>query len=352
MDLGIPQSSPDRHSLLHAVLKEVSRSFYLTLKVVPAVVRDQIGLAYLFARAADTIADTDLIVRKRRLEFLNEFRAQFASPNRVEWGAVRAIQAALIPHQNIAGERRLLERLEDCFRFYGEFAAADRERLCRLMGTLTKGMEMDLVRFPGESAEDLTALQSPEDLDLYTYYVAGCVGEFWTAMMCAHLPSLASWNQAQMSATGVRFGKGLQMTNILKDLARDLQRGRCYIPEVLLREAGLQPLDLLRQESLPAFRPILRGLLAKAIEHLDQGWLYTLAVPRSELRLRLACMWPILFAGGTLRRIASSADLLDPAVVQKISKGEVYRVMAATTLTGACSYVGTAYWGMLRKQVI
>ena len=352
MDLGLPQRPPDRHVLLHTVLKEVSRSFYLTLNVVPAVVRNQVGLAYLFARAADTIADTDLIERKRRLEFLNEFRAQFASPQRVEWGAVRAIQAALIPHQNVAGERRLLERLEDCFRVYGEFAAADREHLCHLMGTLTKGMEMDLTRFPGDSAHNLTALQSPEDLDLYTYYVAGCVGEFWTAMMCAHLPSLASWNREQMSQTGVRFGKGLQLTNILKDLAHDLQRGRCYIPEALLREVGMQPADLLRKDSLPAFRPVLRGLLAKAIDHLDQGWLYTLAVPRREFRLRLACMWPILFAGGTLRRVASSADLLDPAVVQKIPRGEVYRVMAATTLTGACSYVGTAYWGMLRKRVV
>ena len=54
---------PASHELLHGILKQVSRSFYLTLNVLPDGVRDQMGLSYLFARAADTIADTDLIDR-------------------------------------------------------------------------------------------------------------------------------------------------------------------------------------------------------------------------------------------------------------------------------------------------
>ena len=342
----------DKPLLLQTILKQVSRSFYLTLIVVPRCVRDQIGLAYLFARAADSIADTDLIERRQRVLFLNEFRAQFAVADGVNWEVVRTIQAALMPHQTDSGERRLLERLGDCFRLYGNLDTEDRERIRRLMATLTKGMEMDLTRFPGDSAGKLAALRTMEELDLYTYYVAGCVGEFWTGMMCAHLPSLSQWNQEEMGRSGVRFGKGLQLTNILKDLARDLQRGRCYIPESLLQEARLAPQDLLKRDTLPALRPVLRKLLTMAVEHLDQGWLYTLAIPRRETRLRLACMWPILFAGGTLARIASSGDLLNPNVIPKISKGEVYRVMAATTLTGGCSLVGTAYWGMLRKRIV
>lgn len=352
MSLESSQSRLDHHLLLRTIQKQVSRSFYLTLAVVPRAVRDQIGLAYLFARAADTIADTALIERKRRLEFLHVFQAQFGSPDRVDWRAVRGIQSALSPHQSDTGERRLMEKLEDCFRIYGEFSGADRARLCRLMGTLTKGMEMDLIRFPGDSAEHLTALHSLDDLDLYTYYVAGCVGEFWTAMMCAHLPSLSSWKQDEMSKIAVRFGKGLQLTNILKDLARDLQRGRCYVPQVFLHEAGLSAADLLRRESLAAFRPVLRRLLRIAVEHLDQGWSYTVAVPRREVRLRLACMWPILFAGGTLARVGTSAEVLNPRVILKISRSQVYQMMAMTTLSGGCSYAGTAYWGMLRKRVL
>ena len=319
--------------------------------MLPSTVRDQMGLAYLFARAADTIADTELISREQRLDYLNRFRAQFADVA-VARSDVQAIQAALVPHQSDSAERVLLQRLEECLALYETFESGDKERIRWLMGVLPNGMAMDLTRFHGTSAQGLTALQTLEELDQYTYYVAGCVGEFWTRMVCAHCPAMASWDVSRMSAIGVRFGKGLQLTNIVKDLARDLHNGRCYVPEVLLREAGLTPADLLNRDSLPTFRPVLNRLIKLAMEHLDQGWMYTMALPRFEIRQRLACMWPILLAGETLKRVATAPDLLDPAVNVKAPRSVVYRVMALTTFTGACGYVGTAYWGRLRKQIV
>jgi farnesyl-diphosphate farnesyltransferase len=155
-----------------------------------------------------------------------------------------------------------------------------------------------------------------------------------------------------MSAMGVRFGKGLQLTNIVKDIARDLHSGRCYVPEPLLREAGLQPADLLDEDNLPKFRPVLNRLIRLAMEHLDEGWRYALAIPRSEIRQRLACMWPILLAGETLRRVAVAPDLLNPAVNVKAPRGTVYRVMAITTLTCANEYVATAYWNRLKEYIV
>ncbi len=319
--------------------------------MVPANVRDQVGLGYLFARAADTIADTDLIDRPRRLDFLNQFRTQFAT-GQIQWGAIRTIQTAVGPLQKDSAERVLLERLEDCFRLFQDFHADDRRRIQRLMTTLTQGMEMDLTVFPGESAKDLVALKTMDDLDRYTYYVAGCVGEFWTDLMCAHRKALAKWNVMEMSRVGVRFGKGLQLTNIVKDIAHDLQRGRCYVPEPMLAEGGLKPRDLLDQQNLPRFRPVLSKLVRMAVDHLDQGWLYTMAIPRHETRLRLSCMWPTLSAGESLKLVMTSPDLLNPAVKVKIPRSKVYQIMALTTFTGACGYVGTAYWGRLRKQIV
>jgi len=309
------------------------------------------GLAYLFARAADTIADTDLIGREQRLRYLNQFRMQFGS-GLIARRDVQAIQAALIPHQADSAEQVLLQRLEDCLSLYDRFDPEDQERIRWLMGVLPDGMAMDLTHFQGDSAQDLTAFQTLDELDQYTYYVAGCVGEFWTRMVCAHCPSMSDWDVKKMSAIGVRFGKGLQLTNIVKDIARDLHRGRCYVPEPFLREAGLTPVDLLNRENLPKFRPVLMRLIKMAMEHLDQGWMYTMALPRLETRQRLACMWPILLAGETLKRVAAAPDLLDPAVNVKAPRSVVYRVMALTTVTGGCGYVGTAYWGRLRKQIV
>jgi len=314
-------------------------------------VRDQVSLAYLFARAADTIADTDLIDRPRRLDYLAQLKGQFVT-DQIGWGQIRSIQEAVAPLQQSSSERVLLERLEDCFRLFQTFTGDDRRRVQRLMTTLTQGMEMDLTIFPGKSADDLVALKTVDDLDRYTYYVAGCVGEFWTDLMCAHRKALASWNVRQMAEVGVRFGKGLQLTNIVKDIAQDLQKGRCYVPESMLSEFRLKPRDLLDQRNVSRLRPVVNRLVRTAVEHLDQGWLYTMAIPRDELRLRLSCMWPILSAGESLKLVLSSPDLLNPAVKVKISRSQVYRIMALTTFTGACGYVGTAYWGWLRKQLI
>jgi farnesyl-diphosphate farnesyltransferase len=350
MDLStMPLSS--KHELLRDLLKRVSRLFYTTLVVVPANVRDQVGLAYLFARAADTIADTELIDRPRRLGFLNRLREQFVRES-VDWTEVRAIQEVAGPLQQDSAERILLERLDECFRLFLDFSSDDRQRIQRLMTTLTQGMDMDLSVFPGASVADLTALKTPDDLDRYTYHVAGCVGEFWTDLMCAHRKALANWNIQQMSDVGVRFGKGLQLTNIVKDIAHDLQKGRCYIPEMMLTEAELKPQDLLNQNNLPRFKPVLSKLVRLAVEHLDQGWLYTMAIPRYETRLRLACMWPILSAGESLKLVMNSPDLLNPAVKVKIPRSKVYQIVGMTTGTAACAYAGTAYWGHLRKQIV
>ena len=319
--------------------------------MVPEDVRNQVSLAYLFARAADTIADTELIDRPRRLDLLGQLKAQFAR-DQIAWAQVREIQQAVGPIQQNSAERILLERLEDCLKLFQTFSSDDRHRIQRLMTTLTQGMEMDLAVFHGTSAGDLTVLKTFDDLDRYTYYVAGCVGEFWTDLMCAHRKALSSWKVREMSEVGVRFGKGLQLTNIVKDVAHDLQKGRCYVPAPMLAEAGLTGHDLLDQQNRARFQPVLNKLVRMAVEHLDQGWLYAMAIPRSETRLRLSCMWPILSAGESLKLVMTSPDLLNPDVKVKIPRSKVNQIIALTTFTGACSYVGTAYWGRLRKQII
>jgi farnesyl-diphosphate farnesyltransferase len=342
---------PSKQELLRDLLKHVSRLFYTTLVVVPADVRDQVSLAYLFARAADTIADTELIDRPRRLDLLGQLKAQFVS-DQLAWTQIRQIQQAVGPIQQNSAERLLLERLEDCFKLFQTFSPDDRRRVQRLMTTLTQGMEMDLTVFPGTSSEDVTALKTLDDLDRYTYYVAGCVGEFWTDLMCAHRKALSSWNVREMSEVGVRFGKGLQLTNIVKDIVHDLQKGRCYVPSPILAEAGLTAQDLLNQQNRARFQPVLSKLVRMAVEHLDQGWLYTMSIPRHETRLRLSCMWPILSAGESLKLVMNSPDLLNPAVKVKIPRSKVYQIMALTTGTFACGQAGTAYWGHIRKQIV
>ena len=337
--------------LLRTILKRVSRSFYLTLAVLPKSVRNQVGLAYLFARAADTIADTGQLDQTTRIDCLRRLKAQFVNES-VNEQAIKEIQALVAPQQQNPSERLLLEELAHCFTLYQQLIHEDQARIANLLPILIEGMEFDQMHFPEKPSGEVTALRAMNDLDYYTYAVAGCVGEFWTKMMCAHLSNLSHWDQAVMVPIGIRYGKGLQLVNILRDVPQDIRKGRCYIPAPLLQEAGLHPKDLFHQQSFSAFRPLLRKLVLTARDHLDQGWQYTMAIPRMEVRLRLACMWPILIGMRTLHLLMESSNLLDPVVSLKVSRSEIYRIMAMTTLSGGCGYIGTTYWGYLRKRVV
>ena len=228
--------------LTTALLKQVSRSFYLSVAVLPAAVRPTIGLAYLFARAADTIADTRLIERRARIVHLEALGEELTL---AQAGRLAAIVLAAAGSQSLPAERRLLERLPAIFAAYRGLAGADQARVRRLLATIIEGMTEDLRVFPGEDEGKLAALETRADLDRYTYLVAGCVGEFWTEVHVAHRPRLAHWDVPAMQALGVRFGQGLQLTNVLRDVPRDLRSGRCYLPRADLARLGLEPGDLL-----------------------------------------------------------------------------------------------------------
>jgi farnesyl-diphosphate farnesyltransferase len=302
------------------LLKRVSRSFYLSLAVLPAAVRPTIGLAYLLARAADTIADTRLIDRRARIVHLDAFRAELTEP---EPGRLAAIAAAA-GSRSLPAERRLLERLPECLAAYRSLPPEDGQRVRRVLETIVDGMTQDLRLFPGEDEGKLGALETLEDLDRYTYLVAGCVGEFWTEVIVAHRPRLRHWDLPAMRRLGVRFGKALQLTNVLRDVPRDLKNGRCYLPRHELSALGLSPQDLLDPASARAARPLLRGLLDRALDHYEAGWQYTFAIPRAETRLRLACAWPLLIGLRTLDLLARSGNWLDPAVTLKVPRVGVY----------------------------
>lgn len=325
VSLAEPSAAMHNHELLGPLLKKVSRSFYLTLRVVPGDLRRPIGLAYLFARAADTITDTVLISRTDRLLYLELFRDAMRE-GKVE--RLPAITEALVERQQDAAERELLTRLEEGFAILHSLNQADQMMIRDVVLTLTEGMIMDLATFPGENEGRLVALETRADLDRYTYYVAGCAGEFWTDIHLAHRPSLAGWDREAMRRRGVRFGKGLQMTNILRDLSKDFRIGRCYLPRQELEALGLQPADLLEPTVIGKVKPLLRSLLALTLEHYQEGWAYTLAIPRYEVRMRLACLWPLFIGLQTLALLERSPNLLDPGVVVKVPRGAIYGIVA------------------------
>jgi farnesyl-diphosphate farnesyltransferase len=320
---------PRSDDLLGDVLKRVSRSFYLSLAILPAELRQPIGLAYLLARATDTVADTRLVPRPDRIAHLAILRRAYAG----EPVDVGAVARACAPHQTHEAERRLLERVGEAVTRVGALREDDRSHVRDVLDTITSGQLFDLTRFPGDDASGLAALETTDELDHYTYLVAGCVGEFWTALHLAHRPRLAGWDRLSACRRAVRFGKALQLTNVLRDIADDLRHGRCYLPARELASLGLVPANLLTADGARRARPLVLRLIGVALEHYEVAWRYTLDIPRREFRMRLACAWPLLIGLGTLAALAEHPDPVAARAPIKLSRATVRGILLRSTVT-------------------
>jgi farnesyl-diphosphate farnesyltransferase len=314
----------DTMNLLTDLLKQVSRSFYLTLRVLPRAVRPQIGLAYLLARTTDTIADTGLVPVEQRLEALRALRARILGVR-----AERLNFDELSRGQGDPAEAVLLERTEEAIGLLAGVESEDRRLIREVLGVITSGQELDLERFG--NAKSVVALSNAEELDDYTYRVAGCVGEFWTKICRAHLFPNAALDEQKLLRDGVRFGKGLQLVNILRDLPKDLRQHRCYLPANDLAAAGLSPGDLLDHTNESKLRPLYNRHLDFAAAHLAAGWDYTNSLPWSCVRVRLACAWPVLIGVHTLERLRSG-NVLDASQRIKVSRADVRGVILRSIL--------------------
>ena len=314
------------HQAIDSLLKETSRSFYLTLKALPPRIRPQISLAYLLARIADTIADAKGGPTDQRLRMLGQFN------NRIQGhtGATPNL-ATLARLQHDPAEAHLLENASAPVSYLEQFTEADQQRIRQVLETITSGQMLDLQRFAYASSDSIIPLTREEELDDYTYRVAGCVGKFWTHISLSHLFEVDAGTEARLLETGVRFGKGLQLVNILRDLPADLSIGRCYIPGSVLAEHNLTPSDLLELETMTKFRPLYDSYLDKATAHLEAAVDYISLLPYRQFRLRTAAMLPVLIGKRTLAMLRSR-NVLDATNRIKISRLQVKQLTRQTIL--------------------
>src|SRR5512132_439163 len=159
-----------------ASLRSVSRSFYLSIRFLPAQLREPIALAYLLARTTDTVADTARIsgnIRMETLKLLSNGIQGTASRD-----VVLELIASFVSLQENASERELLESLPDCLAGLEGMEHADRNDIRLVLEKITRGQMLDLQRFG--NPQEIRALSTAADLEEYTYLVAGWVGEVWT----------------------------------------------------------------------------------------------------------------------------------------------------------------------------
>lgn len=314
-----------RSELGGPILAAVSRSFYLTIRLLPERLRSPIGLAYLLARTSDTIADSSAAAPAARLGHLAAFEEMCVSGGRA---GAEAIQRDLLEGCT-PGERALLLQLGPCLDWLDSLDPFDREEIRAVLRKIIHGQRLDLQRFAEATPEHVIALEKKADLEEYTYLVAGCVGEFWTRL-CQHwVPRYATLPAEELLRTGIDFGKGLQLVNILRDLPADLRTGRSYLPLEDLTAAGLTPGTLWQDPA--RLRPVFATWLARARELLREGDRYVRAI--RPARVRIGCYLPWRLGVETLDLIERRPPLETPGRV-KVGRPAVYRALVEALWRG------------------
>lgn len=290
----------------------MSRSFYLSLRALPKVLRGPVSLSYLLARASDTIADATCADGTERLGYLERFRRVLAD-GAEDAALFRELSEGLAARHDHPKECELLRKLRKCVDWLEAMPAREQASIRRVQEPIIRGQRLDIERFEMQAGPQ--ALRTAAELDEYTYLVAGAVGEFWTVISMDNLPDFTRRPREEMIALGIRYGKGLQLVNILRDVAKDLRNGRCYLPAEELGEDGLSPRSILR--AAEKWHAVCAG-------HLACGREYVQAV--KNRRARFATELPLVLAVQTNERVRTATwEALESGV--KVTRKEVKRAM-------------------------
>jgi len=295
-------------------------------------------LAYLFARATDTIADTAEISASERTAFLTRLAAaiQEGRPELLEDFPKRFARL-----QNNRVERALIDELRACFRALSYLSVKDRDDVRAVLARINEGQSLDVARF-GDPTKTV-ALETVEELHHYTYLVAGSVGEFWTALCARHLKAFAGREVEEMNALGIRYGRGLQLINILRDTGSDLRAGRCYLPaeEMARAHVDMESIFANRQR----FMVVHERWQLEAMGDIAAGIEYATAI--KNRRVRIATALPALIGARTLALIRDArTGVLDRNI--KISRKEIRAIIGRLTATLASARTIAALFRRLR----
>ncbi|MGV0960151.1 MAG: phytoene/squalene synthase family protein [Limnohabitans sp.] len=344
-------AAPAMTPALMRLLRGVSRSFYLSIRLLPGPLRGPIALGYLLARATDTVADTSALPHSQRQGLLTQLMAAIETPAHADSALTSALHH-FASQQSDPHERALMLALPDALPLLQTLSRADQASVRWVLGHITQGQALDLRRFHTSDAPSAhqhqhqhphphphpQALASDAELDDYTWRVAGCVGEFWTELCDRHLPGFATLPTPEMRALGRQYGMGLQGLNILRDAGADLAQGRCYWPADRLATLGLSPARLAQAahngdaQTLAQLSPLYQAYLQKIQTQLAAGLRYSRAL--TSRRLRLASALPALIGVRTLALLAKTGPgALNQRI--KMPRQEVRALLWRLLLRGA-----------------
>ena len=316
------------------MLRKVSRTFALSIEQLPPPVCDIITIAYLMFRVADCIEDHDAMPPARKAILLRQWAGvlQGREPVQEFVRSIDDLDADGDPEIEVAQNAHMV--------LDGLAALEQHPRDILIRHVCDTSLGMARWQEHGPFVEDEAAM------DDYMHEVAGRVGYLLTEVFAWYDPKIAA-NTETLMKLGREFGLALQTVNIIRGMRKDYERGWVFVPQCMHEEEGLTRDSIFLPENRERAMRVVARLADKAEQHLANGLAYIMLLPSFSRRIRLFCIWPLLFAVKTLALSRSN-----PAVISseaKITRPQVKRIVAISSLIWWSDVLLGWYYRMLSK---
>ena len=312
----------DLHRFSQDMLVGVSRTFALSIPELPPPLDDWVSCAYLVCRMIDTLEDRPGLSESQRQKMFNQFMEVLGPPVDIELaGRCAAAFSNADPHDPCGV---LMSRADRVMMMLASFPDGAIRAIRQCAAEMTTGLRR--TPLPPKSESPRCLFNSIRQLERYCHYAAGVVGVMLTRLFVQHLGRDGHAVDRRTLHRGKRFGRGLQLTNIIKDHPADLADGRCFVPVDVAHQCGYRPEDLL-QPSLPL--KVRTAIVQRAAAHLDVALDYSLHIPAQAVGIRLFCVQPMMMALLTLERVITHPDPT-PDDRPKITRAQVEEVIATS----------------------
>lgn len=276
------------------ILEDVSRSFAFTIPQLPQALAKSVSNAYLICRIVDTVEDEATLELSQKQEFFEAFIHVLHGAMPAQVFAERV--APMLSDRTSPAEHELIRNTPAVMNIFSELNEAQQTEIRHCAQTMSHGM-MDF-----QKKQNPGGLDTLEQMNDYCYYVAGVVGEMLTGLFCDYSEDIAD-KRPRLMSLAASFGQGLQMTNIIKDIWEDKERGACWFPKDVFREADCDLVTVQPGDNDPRFHTGLQTLIGITHGHLENALSYTQCLPRQETGIRKFCFWAVGMAVGTLQKI-------------------------------------------------
>ncbi len=304
-------------------LKEVSRTFYPSIKALPKDLHFYIGHSYLICRLLDTLEDAYDITAEIKKSALDQAIICIDDPSK--FNKENDIFSDIAKTSDIKPfEKIILENAFSIFECIETFPTPVQKHIRKWTVEMAGGMK----KYAFGSDNPKVQLSTIEELEEYTYYVAGTVGELLSELFTLERFRVPEEIKKIMSENGIAFGKALQYVNIIKDSREDFTEGRCFIPKELLDKHNITLDDFFGSARKEEIVLIYNELINRAEDHLKAAITYIESIPARLWRIRLFCIWPVALAYATLNGIKNDLeDFIKTNETYKISRKEVGSIL-------------------------